>query len=238
MALTALPGLPQSAAPTFSGSYQSGLAETFQLTLGGTFGRGPAWQNRLTLGVNNVFAKGDAVQVYGQTTLDTPTAHLDWQTGIQYRRPLLNRKRMRLTGTLGYQHWFFPHVLCGTDDHLMYANVLTATRIAKIPVTLNVDSWRLLSSPERLGTVLNPQLWTTHVLWHHEPYRLTLKPTVATTYSWHFWNRDGHRVFRYGAALGFESTHYSIEASVRRQVALLPNIPENTFYLFALTRSF
>ena len=224
---------------TVSGSVQTGIAETFQLTLGGTFGAGPAWQNRVTLGVNNVFVKGDAVQVYGFTTTDTRTPKPDWHTGISYKRRLLRvNKTSDVTGTIGYQHWEFGSVFCGTNDHLIAANLTFQSRVRKIPVTVSADSWRLLSSPYRLGTILYPQAWTTHVLWRHETTRLVLKPTVSTTYSWHFWDRSGHRVFRYGACLALEGQHYTLESSVRRQVALLNGIPENTFYSFSVARLF
>lgn len=224
---------------SLSGSIQTGVAETFQLTLGGTFGEGPAWQNKVTVGLNNVLVEGDAIQVYGFTTTDTRAPKPDWHTGIGYkRRLLLVKKTHELTGTIGYQHWEFGSVFCGTNDHLAAANLTFRSRIRRVPVTVTADSWRLVSSPYRLGTILYPQAWSTHVLWRHETTRLVLKPTVSTTYSWHFWDRSGHRVFRYGAALALEGNHYTIESCVRRQVALLNGIPENTYYSFSVSRLF
>jgi hypothetical protein len=37
---------------------QTGFVSTFQLTLGGTFGDGPAWQNRVMLDFNSVAIAG------------------------------------------------------------------------------------------------------------------------------------------------------------------------------------
>ena len=55
----------QAAGPVISGSFQTGLAETFQLTLGGTFADGPVWQNPFTLNWHNVFRSGDRFVLTG-----------------------------------------------------------------------------------------------------------------------------------------------------------------------------
>lgn len=44
---------------------QTGFADTFQLTLGGTFGWGPAWQNRLTPGAASLLAAGELLSLHG-----------------------------------------------------------------------------------------------------------------------------------------------------------------------------
>ena len=40
---------------------QGGYASTFQLTLGGMFGDGPAFQDRATVALNNAFRNGDSL---------------------------------------------------------------------------------------------------------------------------------------------------------------------------------
>jgi hypothetical protein len=56
---------------------QTGFASTFQLTLGGTFGAGPAWQNRANVDLSHVFTKNDALVFTGWMTRDTPSANRD-----------------------------------------------------------------------------------------------------------------------------------------------------------------
>lgn len=231
------PGQQPRPQPSFSGSLQTGLAETFQLTLGGTFGLGPAWQNRLTLNLNHVFRRNDAISVYGWDTLDTRSAVTDWQAGVCYRMRLIDRRPSALTGSIGYQRWRFASVFRGTNDHLAAAN-LTWQWKKKLPFTVSADSWRVFASPYRLGSILYLQGWTTHTLWSNDRARVVLRPSAATTYSWHFWDKGGLRVFRYGGGVAYERGAYSLEGGVRQQKALLGGIPENRYWSLMLTRSF
>lgn len=220
----------------FTGSVQTGLAETFQLTLGGTFGDGPAWQNKVTGGIDHVFRKGDTLTAFGWQTLDSRSGAFDWQAGFDYRYPLLRRHTHVVDGSVGYQRWGFRSVLGGTRSHLVAGNV-TYNGMLKLPVTVTADSWRLVSSSHRLGSILYVQGWTNHVLARTDTGRLVFRPGASTTYAWHFWNKSGHRVVRLGGSLAWETRTYSIEGGVRRQVALLPGIPDNHFWFIRLKRT-
>lgn len=222
---------------TISGSLQTGLAETFQLTLGGMFGDGPAFQNRGTVSFNHVFRKNDSVSAFGWMTFDGPSRHVDSQTGAAYKYRIIDRKSNLLTGTAGYQRWDFPSVASGTHDNLIAGNLTWQTRV-KVPVTVSADSWRLLTSNLPIGSLLYTQAWTTHQLWSNDHGRLMLRPTVASTYSWNFYAKQGYRVFRYGALAAWEARNYTIEGGVRRQVALQPGIPENSFWSVSVARLF
>ena len=223
---------------TVSGLVQTGFAETFQLTLGGMFGDGPAFQNRGVLNVNNIFRKNDAVSTFGWMTFDGPSHMVNSQAGISYKARLLDKKSNVLIGSLGYQRWDFPSVLQGTHDNLLAGNLTWQTRAKSIPVTITADTWRLLTSDFPIGSLLYVQAWTTHTLWSNDHGRLVLRPTLATTYSWNFYGKNGARVFRYGGITAWEGHNYSIEGGVRQQVALQPGIPENSFWSIGITRLF
>ena len=75
----------QIVGPTFSGSFQTGLAETFQLTLGSTFTETPAWQNSVTLNWHNVLRRGDRVVLKGWNNSGVRNPSADWLAGLSYR---------------------------------------------------------------------------------------------------------------------------------------------------------
>jgi hypothetical protein len=112
------------------------------------------------------------------------------------------------------------------------------TRVKSVPVTIQADSWRLLSSNFPIGNLLYVQGWTTHTLWKNDNLRVVVRPSLATTYAWNFYGKQGHRVFRYGGTAALESKNYSLEGGMRQQVALLPGIPENRYWSVMVTRSF
>jgi hypothetical protein len=45
------------------------FASTFQLVLGGTYGAGPDFQNKLTVSLNNVLRSDDSLSVFGWSPL-------------------------------------------------------------------------------------------------------------------------------------------------------------------------
>src|SRR5438445_446303 len=61
---------------------QTGVASTFQLTLGSTFGKGPAWQNRVLMDFGHIALNGDAIVFNGWTTIDAPSHRRDWSTSV------------------------------------------------------------------------------------------------------------------------------------------------------------
>lgn len=219
-------------------SLQSGFAETFQLTLGGMFGAGPAWQNRVTLTLNNATSPEDAIVVSGWQTHDTPSHANDWLAGIAYRRRIVNRRQQALTLTGGIQKWRFPSVKTGANDWLVAYTALYQTKWGPLPLTVQSDAWTILHSPLPGGSLINTQAFTTHALVKSDRWSLSLKHGPSHTYSWNFYATQGHRVLRYSA--GLVATHRAtvVEAGYRRQWALQPRIPENNFWSVCVTHSF
>jgi len=214
---------------------QTGFASTFQLTLGGTFGDGPAWQNRVTAEWPHRFRKGDAFVLNVWTTRDSPSHGTNATLGAGYRFPEWKRGAQQLASTLGWQRWIFPSVLGGTTDHLASANLVYRTRW-KLPVTVIADDWVLLRSRLKRGNLLYVQGSVAHTLMRAGGLRLVLRHGPATTYSWQFYDRPGWRVLRYGGGLALEGSRWAFEASARQQSAIAPRIPDNLYWSFLLTR--
>lgn len=236
--LFALPLLAQEKpAMSFSGSYQTGFASTFQLTLGGTFGEGPAWQNRLTLNINNVARKGDTVFIQGWDTFDTPSASNDWLAGIWYRPADFKFGRNAIQVTGGLQRWRFPSVGKGTQDWLGAATASWTARW-KITPWAQAEFWDNFVSNWHSGQLLYIQAGTQHRLYQHDQFSLVFKHGAASTHSWGFYDKYGWRVVRYVALLSANWRDYTIEGGIRPQHALQPNIPENVYWSILFTRRF
>src|SRR5579871_6274016 len=103
---------------TFTLSVTTGLASTFQMPLGGSFGSGPAFMDTMTASLNNAFRTGDAVSVFGWNSTDLPSSIPDWQGGLRYQTPLLRRGRHSLDLNYGIQRWCLPNVATGAKDWL------------------------------------------------------------------------------------------------------------------------
>jgi predicted secreted protein len=219
-------------------SLQSGFAETFQLTLGGMFGAGPAWQNRVTFTLNNATSPADAIVLTGWQTHDTPTHANDWLAGIAYRRKVVNRRQNALTLTGGFQKWRFPSVKSGANDWLAAYNALYQTRLGAVPITVSSDAWTILYSPLPGGSLINTQASAIHPLVKSDKWSLSLKHGPSHTYSWNFYGTQGHRVLRYSAGLVASTRATVVEAGYRKQWALQPRIPENNFWSVCVTHSF
>lgn len=216
---------------------QTGFASTFQLTLGGTFGKGPAWQNRAVVEVANVARAGDAVTMHGWMTVDTPSHRRDWIAGAGYRAPARRLGPGTLVVTTGWQRWLFPSVLTGARDHLLSANAVYRTRW-KAPIAVTADNWVLLKSPLRKGNLTHIQANMAHGLWEGFGLRLVLRHGPSTTYSWKFYDRPGWRVLRYGGGLALEGHGYTLEGALRQQAAIAPRNPDNTYWTVLLSRRF
>jgi len=238
-AFVGAPLLAQSAPPTvWTSAVQTGLADTFQLTLGGTFGNGPAWQNRVTTGLANAFCAGDSISVYAWDTFDTRRSSNDWQAGIGYKLPVLKRRNHFLSLGSGLQHWRFPSVKTGTNDWLVPGNLLYQSRVYKFPITVTSDSWTLVKSPLPLGSLLHTQAWLQYNLVKREHLQVAFKNGPAHTYSWNFWGANGNRIIRYQTMLAIVYKNTSLEGGYRKQWGLEPGIHENKYWQFALTRTF
>jgi hypothetical protein len=229
----------QTAPPvTWTTSLQTGFADTFQLTLGGTFGEGPGWQNRVTTGLSNVLRAGDSIAVYGADAFDVPSHVNNWQAGVGYKTQVIKKPNHSLTLGSGLQHWRFPNVKTGAHDWLIPGNLIYQTRIGKLPFVVNSDSWTILSSPMTRGSVLHTQTWLQHALLNRDRVRVTFSHGPAHTYSWNFWGANGHRVLRYQTMLAIRLKNTSIEGGYRKQWGLQRGIRNNGYWQFALTRTF
>ena len=214
---------------------QTGVASTFQLTLGGTFGGGPAWQNRAIVELGHVIGERDALVVTGWMTRDHPSGRTDWISGIAYRLPQWTSGSNAVSATVGWQRWLFPTVLCGAKDHLASFNVALRTRW-KVPINVTADDWVLLKSPLRKGNLLHVQANAAHTLWTRRALRFVLRHGPSTTYSWNFYDRPGWRVLRYGGSAALEARKWSLEGAVRQQAAIAPRVPDNRYFSLILTR--
>lgn len=214
---------------------QSGISSTFQLTLGGTFGDGPAWFNRATFDFPDVLKKGDALSLQGWLTRDLPSTRQDWTLGVAYRPRVWTHGKHAVASSFGWQRWVFPSVLSGANDHLVATNVTYRFKW-KLPIQVSADDWVLVTSPLRRGNVTYIQASTQHTLWRAGSRRLILKHGPATTYSYNFYNRPGWRVLRYTGTLAFETRGWTVEGSLRQQDAIAPRVPNNRYWCFQLTR--
>lgn len=223
---------------TVSITLQSGFADTFQLTLGGTFGDGPAWQNRLTVTAGDVFRRGDTVSLSGWNTHDTPSHLNSWTAGASYRSRIIATPRHLLYLSAGMQRWRFPSVLCGAQDWLGAWQLQYQTRIKGLPLMLTEDAWTIFHSPLRKGSLLHTQLYTEHPLAERSGWKLALRHGPQHTYSWDFYGTNGHRVVRYAGFLLLSWRRTTLEAGYRQQLGLQPRIKDNRYWSVLLSRTF
>lgn len=222
----------------WTATLQTGLAERFQLTLGGLFGGGPAWQSRIEVGAASVWTRGDSISFYGSESLDQVTTRSDWHSGITYRRPIWRGRNQALSGGGGFQHWHFGNVKSGTRDWVTYENLTYRAKVKATGFTVTSDSWSLLSSPLPRGSLLHTQAWAEHTLVDREPLLVTVRHGPAHTYSWGFYDTHRHRVVRYQAvaAVAYRGTQF--EVGIRKQLGLQPCVPDNFYWHFSLSRTF
>jgi hypothetical protein len=225
-------------APTWSLAVTGGFTNTFQLILGGTYGAGPDFQNRLTAGVNDVFLKGDTLSTFGWSTTDIPSASPNWQAGLMYKLPLLRRKNHSLALTGSGQRWILPMVGKGTKDWFVIGNLTYGTSVKRIPVFVSGDSYSLVKSNLPTGHALYTQIYTQQPLLNHRGFRLALREGPAYTYSWGLYGASGSRVMRYSGALISSWKGTTLEASYRQQFGLQDKIPNNRYWSFLFTRQF
>jgi hypothetical protein len=217
---------------------QTGMTDTFQLFNGGTFGNGPNWQNRVTTGIGNLVAKGDALSVYGWDTLDVRTNRYNWQAGLGYKRPVWKRGGRTITLGSGVQRWLFPSVKCGTNDWLIPGNLAYQDAFSKrTTLLMTSDSLTLLKSTLPTGTLLHSQAWLQTKLIKRESVEVTFRHGPAHTYSWNFYGANGNRVFRYQTMLAISHGPYTLEGGYRKQWALQPGIPQNGYWQFTISRT-
>jgi len=208
------------------------------LTLGGTFGEGPAWQTRVTTGISNAWRTGDTLFVYGWNTFDTPTHSNDHQAGIGYKAPVWRRGTQSLALGTGFQHWRFPSVRTGTNDWLIPGNLVYQARAGKVPVMVTSDSWTLLKSPLPKGSLLHTQGWLEHPLMRRDAVKVVFRHGPAHTYSWDFYGTQGNRVIRYQTMAVVSFKDMTIDGGWRKQWGLRPGIKDNGYWQFSFTKTF
>jgi len=224
--------------PAWSVTMTGGFTNTFQLILGGTFGTGPDFQNKLTAGVNNAFLKGDSVSTFGWSTTDVPSATPNWQAGLVYKLPLLRRNNHSLSVTGSGQRWILPLVGRGTKDWFVMGNMTYGTSVGRIPVFVSADSYSLVKSNLPKGSAVYSQIYTQQPLLNRHGLHLALREGPAYTYSWGLYGASGNRVVRYGAALISSWKGAALEAGYRQQFGLQDKIPNNRYWSILLTRQF
>ncbi len=222
----------------WTGSVSSGFADTFQLTLGGMFGEGPAWQNKVQVNLNNAFRAGDAVSVYGWNTHDTPSHSNDWDVGVWYRMPIWSRRGQQLQGGASLQKWRFPSVKTGSNDWLVGGNLTYSAKVFGLPVVAFSDSRTLLYSPLPKGTLLHSQAYAQHSIYKSDTVQLALRHGPQHTWSWNFYGTNGNRVVRYGATAVITWKQTTIEGGYRKQWGMQPGIADNRYWAFMVTQAF
>ena len=231
-------GAPPKPPARWTTTLVTGLADTFQLTLGGAFGNGPAWQSRIESGLTNAWSQGDSVYVCLSESLGLDPRRSDWQANVEYRRPVWEQGRQQLAALFGFQHWKFANVKTGTNDWLTHeALIYRAALPRRLGVIATSDSWTLLKSPLPKGSLLHTQVWVEHVLHKSERVSVTFRHGPAHTYSWEFYGTNGHRVIRYQTLVAITFRGGTrVEGGIRRQLGLQPSIPDNNFWQFSIAK--
>ena len=223
---------------TWTVSLQGGFTNTFQMVLGGTFGEGPDWQNRLAVSLNNLWREGDSLSMFGWSTTDLPTATANWQAGMLYKNRVLKTKRQTLVLGGGVQRWLLPSVKSGAQDWLISGSLNYTTSVKRLPISISQDSWSLLRSTLPKGSALYTQFNTQHRLVKREGFQLALRHGPHHTYSWGFYGAEGNRVVRYAATLVAVWKGNTIEGGCRQQFGLQDGIRNNRYWSILVSRQF
>lgn len=222
--------------PTLNVSLTAGYSDMFQLILGGRFGAGPDFQNQLNVGVNDAFATGDSVSMFGWSTTDLASGAPNWQAGLLYKAPLLRRKNHHLLLTFGGQRWVLPLVGSGAKDWMVTGNLTYGTTIKRVPIFFSEDSFSLLRSTLPTGSATYSQIYTEHRLLRREAFQLSLRQGPAYAYSWGFYGINGSQVLRYGGSLTARWSGNAVEAGYWKQFGLQDGVRNYGFWSISVTR--
>jgi hypothetical protein len=218
-------------------TWQSALAQTMQLSLGGTFNKGPAQQNRFTLLRSGVFRSSDSLQLYAWNTTDLRGAGTDTDMGVRYRAAVRRLAGGKVMAGGGLEHWRFPSVLGGTRDAVV-DSYLGWTGGEGLPVTIFANGKTLVRSTLQRGTFVVVQAQHSRRIARLGSNLLSVQHGPIYIYSWGVYGRGGHRALRYCAAAYLTRGAWSIEATYRPQAGLQPAIPDNRFWSVGIGRRF
>lgn len=221
----------------WTATWQSGISQGMQLSLGGYFNRGPAQQNRLTVTRSGLVRTGDSLSFYGWNTTDLRGGFVDFETGVRYRTPLRKVARGTLIGGGGLEHWNFPSVLGGTRD-LVVDSYLGWSGGEGVPVAISANGKTLVRSDLPLGTFVCVQALHTQKLWAYKDTRFALQHGPAYVYSYGLYDRNGNRVFRYYGTVTASRGRWAMEVMLRPQLGLQPAIPDTGYWSVSLIRRF
>lgn len=230
--------LNSSSPVVISATVQTGFADTFQLTLGGVFGAGPAWQNRIGINAANVFRAGDAITLAGFSTMDVHRNRHDWSASLGYKARVWRSGSQQLSLGASVERWRFPSVLSGSQDWVLGGSATYARTIYRLPFTVQSNSWSLLHSPLPKGSLLHTTGWLAHPLRESRGLSITLRHGPQHTYSWGYYGTHQNRVLRYAGTITIARGRTSLELGYRQQVGLQPRIPDNRFWHAILSQTF
>ena len=223
---------------TWTVSLQGGFTNTFQLALGGVFGKGEDFQDRMTVSLNNLVREGDSLSVFGWSTTDMATATPNWQRGLIYKTRILKKEHQALYVSGGAQRWVLPEVGSGARDWMLSGNLTYNTALMRLPISLSEDSWSLLHSTLPTGSATVSQISTQHTLLRRKGFQLALRHGPAYTYSWGFYGTEGSRVLRYSGTLVATWKGNVIEGGCRQQFGLQDDVHNMRYWSILVTRQF
>jgi hypothetical protein len=221
---------------TWTVGLQGGVASTFQMTLGGVFGEGPAVQDKLTAGLNNAFREGDSLTAFGWSTTDMRSHVPSWQTGLNYRNRLFRSRHQSLAVGAGIQRWLLPSVKTGANDWVLSGSLNYTTKIRRVPLFVSGDSCSLLASTLPTGSTVYTQIYTEHPLLRRESLKVLLRHGPQYTYSWGFYGAEGNRVVRYTGLVAMTWKDTTIEAGYRQQFGLQDRIRNYGYWSVLVSR--
>ncbi|HUA82404.1 MAG TPA: hypothetical protein VMB85_00995 [Bryobacteraceae bacterium] len=221
---------------SFTVNLNAGMASTFQMPLGGSFGAGPDVTETLTASLNHAFLNGDSLSVFGWDSVDLPSPRPDWQSGLSYAAPLLRRGRQSLTLEVGVQRWLLPNVVTGAKDWLFSGNLTYGTKVKNIPLYISESSWSLVKSTLPTGSAIYTQVYTQHRLLKRRDFELLLRQGPAHSYSWGFYGLQGNCVLHYAGSVAAVWKGNTLSAEYRQQFGLQDKVPNAHYWEFSWSR--
>jgi hypothetical protein len=183
----------QKPSPSFAGlNITTWMKDSYTAPVGFTVGKGPVNQTMVTLGVNDLFVKGD--NLLGFTWADYDFGYekqgksaLDEQDfGVSYTIPLGKVAGSPLSLNTGYQFWSYWSKNLGDHDNIVDLNLNWAG-----PVTVDIQGRQIFAhNGTKEGRYLILQLSKPVSLGKVKNWSLTLTPSASTSFNNHFFQDD------------------------------------------------